>query len=161
MGWGEVEQSLGRKIARGWWGSQQTNGAAADVPSPELPSLWLEKPLRANFITPHPLPTPLPAPRLCGIRNKARKSRIAIIKPHSVSQKQGSGDSEPGQYSSEHWNWCQQAWILALLLAQCDLTQVVLILSTQFAHLNKERTITERWFQSVALESPENLYLKM
>lgn len=99
MGCEEVEQSLGWKTAGRWWRSQQTNGAAAGISSPEFPSLWLEKPLRADLITPHLLPTLLPAPRLCGIRNKAGKSRIAIIKPHSVSQKHGSGDSEAKQYS--------------------------------------------------------------
>lgn len=60
---------------------------SGSCPSSQLLPLWLEKALRADHITPHPLPTGCMA-----FRNKARKSRIAIIKPCSVSQKQGSRD---------------------------------------------------------------------
>ena len=90
MAWGEDEWSLGRKTAAGrgqWRCFQQTSGAVARTRLTTLP-LWLEKPLRADHITSHPLPAPLPAPTGCmAFRSKARQSRIAMIKPRSVSQK--------------------------------------------------------------------------
>ena len=102
--WGEVERSPGRKTAVGRGpgpgrgpgrGPQQPGGTVARSRLPALPQ-WLEKPLRAGPVTSHPLPAPLPAPTGCmAFGNKARQSRIAVIKPCSASQKPSRGVQEP------------------------------------------------------------------
>lgn len=97
---GEVARSLGRKTAvrqgRGpGRGPQQPGGTVARSRLPALPQ-WLEKPLRAGPVTSHPLPAPLSTPTGCmAFGNKARQSRIAVIKPCSASQKPSRGVQEP------------------------------------------------------------------
>ena len=98
--WGEVEHSLGRKTAVGRGRgpgqcSQQPSGMVARSRFTALPQS-LEKPLRADHITSHPLPAPLPAPTGCtAFGNKARQSRIAVIKPCAASQKPSTRVREP------------------------------------------------------------------
>lgn len=98
-----------------WWeaGLPADQWDSGSGPSSQPLSLWLEKALRADHITPHPLPTPLLVPSGCTVfRSKARKSSVPVVKACSVSQNRNLGTLR----------LCTaEAWSLVLILAQGDL----------------------------------------
>lgn len=140
----------GERSSRAWTGKQLVGGGA---PS-ELMGQWLTCQLSLSTVsekappscwshyataTVHPSSCPI---RLHGIYEQGQKKQDYCnygLLSFPEARSKGLGTLRLW-WLREHWDWSQEAWILAWILALCDLRQVIFTLLAQFAHTEDKRT---------------------